>query len=42
MINNFMPIFLACIICLFVVYLSHEHDMPIYDDLDGIDWDEED
>ena len=28
MINNFMPIFFACIICLFVVYLSHEHDIP--------------
>ena len=28
MIKNFMPIFVACIICVFVVYLSNEWDFP--------------
>ncbi len=26
--SNFMAILLACMICVAVVYLSHEHDIP--------------
>ena len=28
MIKNFTPILVACIICVAVVYLSHEYDIP--------------
>jgi len=28
MIRDFMPIFVACLICVIVVYLSHELDFP--------------
>ena len=28
MIKNFMPILVAFIICVAVVYLAHEHDIP--------------